>query len=228
MSSGEVITEQRPVGRFDRIRLHPSAYGDLSITQAEEESLSIETEPSTMRRIETEVVEGELRIRMGGTWWERAMEALSSSINRRMVRYRVTVRELRRMEIAAAARATMPTLETDHLVLKLSGAGVIEIESLAARSLRVDLSGAGQVKLAGQVAEQEANLSGAGQYHGGKLESRRAKVNLSGVGDARVWATEELDMTLSGAGSISYYGSPRVRQKVSGLGRVEGLGDRTD
>lgn len=228
MSSRELITEQRAVGWFDRIRVQHSTYGELLITQGDEEALSIEAEPEVMQRIETQVVEGELRIRMRGAWWEKAVEALGRTANRRVVRYRVTVRELRSVSLAATVRATAGTIESDRLALDLSGTGVIEISSLAAQSLRVNLSGAGQVKVAGHVVEQEATLSGAGQYHGGRLESHRAVVKLSGVGDARIWVTEELDLVLSGVGSVSYYGTPKVRQDVSGLGHVSSLGTRLD
>ena len=228
MSSQELATEQRAVGRFDRIRLHQSTYGELLITQGASEALSIEAEPDVLRRVETEVVEGELRIRMRGPWWEKAIDALTTSINRKVVHYRVTVRELRGLDLSAAVRAKADTIETDRLALNLSGAGAIQIGSLTAQSLRVGLSGAGQVQVSGHVVEQDANLSGAGQYHAGKLESHRATIRLSGVGDARVWVTEELDLTLSGAGSVSYYGTPKVNQSVSGLGKVSNLGDRTD
>lgn len=228
MDHHELTMEQRAVGRFDRIRLHPSAYGEMSITQGEVETLAIEAEPDIVRRIETEVIEGELRVRMRGSWWASVLEALRTSINRKVVRYRVTVRELRGLDLAATVRATTGPIDTDRLSLKLSGAGAIDIAALAARSLRVELSGAGQIQVAGHVMEQEVNLSGAGQYHAGKLESQRATVKLSGVGDARIWVTEDLDLTLSGVGSISYYGAPKMRQKVSGLGSVSSLGERRD
>jgi hypothetical protein len=225
MSDHELVTEARAVGRFDRIRLHGSAYGELSIAQGGEEAITVEAEPDVLRHIETEVVEGELRIRMGGAWWAQVMEALRTSIDRKVIRYRVTVRELRGLDLAGAARATMGTLNTDRLDLKLGGAGAIHIAALTAQALQVSLSGVGQIQVAGQVMEQEVALSGAGQYHAGRLESHRATVKLSGVGDAHVWATEDLDLNLSGTGSVSYYGAPRVKQKLSGLGRVSSLGE---
>lgn len=227
MSDRGLITEPRAVGRFHRIRLHDSTYGELSITQGDEEALRIEAEPGILRRIETEVVEGELRIRMVGEWWAQILDALRTSMNRKVVRYRVTMREVSGLELAGTVRATTGPLNTDRLSLKLSGAGSMNITALNAQLLQVDLSGAGQIQVVGRVAEQDAHLSGAGQYHACKLESRRATVKLSGVGDADVWATETLDLNLSGAGSVGYYGAPQIRQKISGLARVSSLGERT-
>jgi hypothetical protein len=44
------------------------------------------------------------------------------------------------------------------------------------------------------------------------------------VGKAIVWAVDELDISLSGVGSVEYYGKPRVKQNVSGIGHVKSKG----
>jgi len=42
-----------------------------------------------------------------------------------------------------------------------------------------------------------------------------------------VWAIDSLDVTLSGIGSISYYGNPQVSQNISGLGSVNSKGEHS-
>jgi len=48
----------------------------------------------------------------------------------------------------------------------------------------------------------------------------------AGRGAAVVWATQNLDVNISGVGSVSYYGDPTVTQVISGLGSVQHLGDK--
>jgi hypothetical protein len=45
------------------------------------------------------------------------------------------------------------------------------------------------------------------------------------VGNAVVWAKENLDVTVTGVGSIEYYGNPRIKQSMAMLGVVRNLGE---
>jgi len=45
------------------------------------------------------------------------------------------------------------------------------------------------------------------------------------LGSATVWATEYLNVNISGAGSVNYAGSPRVDSDVSGLGSLKKIGE---
>ena len=65
----------------------------------------------------------------------------------------------------------------------------------------------------------------AGDYRAEDLDSREARVSLSGLGSAFVRVRDHLDVTISGAGSVKYVGSPTVEKQVTGVGRVERIGD---
>jgi len=56
-------------------------------------------------------------------------------------------------------------------------------------------------------------------------DAMRASVDLRGAGHATVWAVEDLDVAISGLGSVEYYGTPTVKKSVSGLGSVASLGN---
>ncbi len=43
---------------------------------------------------------------------------------------------------------------------------------------------------------------------------------------ATVWVDKELDASISGAGSVNYYGDPSVQEQISGAGDVKGLGEK--
>jgi hypothetical protein len=224
MSTDNLVTESREVSNFDRVALRD--YGELVITQGEQESLTIETHPDVLSQIKTEVREGKLVIRIGGSWLDKLGHALSASLTKQPIKYSLTVKKLTALEISGAARVKASDIETDGLALKLSGAGQVSIESLSAEVLEVDSPGAGAITVSGKVGEQRIAISGAGSYKAPKLESRRASVDLRGAGQATVWAVEDLDVTISGLGSVEYYGSPTVKKSVSGLGSVTNLGNR--
>ena len=114
----------------------------------------------------------------------------------------------------------MDGLETGDLTVDISGAGNLSIKNLQADSVDASMSGLGNLELSGKADRQSVSLSGAGNYDGGDLESGSADVRLSGLGNATVWATESLNASISGAGSIGYYGDPDVDENVSGLGDV--------
>jgi hypothetical protein len=56
------------------------------------------------------------------------------------------------------------------------------------------------------------------------LQANKALVELSGVGDVIVRVEAELQATVSGLGSVKYYGNPRVEENVTGGGSVKRAG----
>ena len=168
-----------------------AAAGDMTITQTGTESLSISAEDNLLPFITTDVSGDTLRI---------AVPPGTMLRSTRPIHYVLTVARLD--------------------TLTLSGAGNITGSGLTADALRVTLSGAGKLTLSGTVAQQEVLLSGAGLYDASSLQTSTAKVTVSGLGSARVNVRDALDATVSGAGSIVYFGNPTVTQHVTGAGSV--------
>jgi hypothetical protein len=224
MSTGNLTTESREVSNFDRVFLRD--YGELVITQGEEESLTIEAHPDILHEIQTEVRDSQLVIKIGRTWLDKLGHALSTSLTRHTIKYNLTVKRLTGLEIAGAARVSASDVQTDQLVLRLGGAGQVNIKALSAEVLEVALPGAGAIHISGKVAEQRIAITGAGSYKAPKLKSRRASVDLRGAGQATVWAVEDLDVAIRGLGSVEYYGSPTLKKSVSGIGSITSLGNR--
>jgi hypothetical protein len=219
VGSRRVITENREVSGFDRVDF--STVGELTITQGERESLTIEAESNVMRRIKTEVRGDTLHIDMkSGFPW------IWNIIPTKPIKYELTVRELSDVDLSGLGSIYAGGIEADRLNLGITGAGQIVIRSLSADALEVEHTGVGKCELSGQVRRQEVILTGAGDYDAADLESERAEVTVTGLGKTTVWVTEDLDIVLSGAGKVSYYGHPAVSQEVTGLGKVESLGNR--
>lgn len=218
VGSGRVATETRAVSNFDAVSL--SGVGDLTITQGETEGLVVEAEDNLMPYLKTEVRNGTLAIYIDGR------PTLINVNPTKSIRYMLTVKDLRSLELSGAGRIVSGSLKSDHLTVRISGAGGITLDHVEAANVTSTLSGAGGLKMVGQVVSQVANLSGVGGYDATELSSQNASVSVSGLGGATVWASNSLDVTISGAGSVKYYGSPRVQKMVSGLGRVTRLGSK--
>ena len=222
MTNHRVISETREVRDFDRVRLED--YGELIITQGDEESLIIEASPDMMSRIVSEVRDGILILRIGHTWLERFLSPILR-LDMTPIRFRLTMRRLTALGVYGAASVDVPSFQTESLALTMSGAGKIDLSALTAESLLVKLPGAGRVTAAGQVEKQSLKLTGAGSYRAGDLRSESASVRITGAGSATVWVERDLDVHLSGMGRVKYYGAPKVKQSITGMGSVAGLGE---
>lgn len=216
--SGNVISESRAVSNFNRVAL--AGMGDLSITQGDTESLTIETDDNLIPLITTRVNNGTLTIGIDTS------RGTISIIPSRLIKYTLQVKNLDSIQLSGAGNITMPALKSGALTIGSSGAGNINLSQIAAQSLNATVSGVGNIVLSGQVETQEASLSGLGNYNAADLKSTTSSMTISGAGSATVWAAQSLNIQISGAGSVSYYGSPQVNQKISGAGSVKSLGNK--
>jgi len=114
-------------------------------------------------------------------------------------------------------KITVPNLE----VLESSGACDVYIENISCDKFDCDLSGAGSVELNGKAEKTKIEISGAASLRAKNLKTRNLIVSLSGASSADVYASEYLDASVSGVGSITYYGDPKeVKKDVSGVGSI--------
>ena len=209
VGSGKSVAETRAVSDFNAVEF--AFIGDLTITQGDEESLTITGDDNIVALIRTTVRDGVLRIDAGAANVGRPIVPL---------RYALTVKNLDSLSLSGLGNIEMPSLEGRDLALSLSGAGSLTIDNLAVTDLAVSLSGLGSANLSGEVNQQAVTVSGAGSYYAANLRSQAAAVQISGVGNAEVWAVETLSATISGAGNIEYTGNPQVVQQISGLGSI--------
>ncbi len=106
--------------------------------------------------------------------------------------------------------------------LRISGAGDAETMGIDSRYFRVDLSGAANVTAFGEADEQDVTISGAGRYDAEGVTSRIATIRISGAAFARLRVSGQLNVDISGTGSVEYYGDPVVN--VTGEGSVRRMG----
>ncbi|HEU0027953.1 MAG TPA: head GIN domain-containing protein [Ktedonobacterales bacterium] len=165
--------------------------GTLTIRQGNTESLTITTDDNLLPLLTSTVNNGVLEL----SGKERTIPRPTDGI-----KWDVTVKNLNSVS--------------------LTGAGIVNVENLNTSSLDTKISGAGTMNVSGRASAQSISVTGAGNYNGRNFTAPTATVNISGAGNAFVNASEALDATVSGAGVVTYYGTPKVTQHISGAGTV--------
>jgi hypothetical protein len=122
-----------------------------------------------------------------------------------------------------------------HIMMKslegiaLSGSGDIFVSHLTAKNMRIDLSGSGDITVAGTADTLNIILSGSGDIHGNNLMARSVDATLQGSGDIVLYVSEDLDAKIIGSGDIYYYGNPaKVIQSITGSGNIRPKANSTN
>ena len=114
-------------------------------------------------------------------------------------------------------RITLPDLNS----VSSHGAGEVRIVDARSSDLKIESTGAASVVANGTAKSVTISSSGAGKIDTSNLRAEKAKVEVNGAGSIDVYASEQLDVSISGVGHVSYSGNPKVVTKhVSGIGSV--------
>jgi hypothetical protein len=213
--SGKSIDETREISDIEEIVLRGA--GDLEIIQGSAPALVITAEDNLLQYIVTEQSGKRLTI---GT------KPGIGFTNSRPVHYRLTVKNLREVSVSGAASIDAANLTVSDLILDISGYGHANLSKIQAKSLELNISGSGNMDVSGSTERLDIAISGAGGFNGPDLKASDVSVEISGVGRAVVWATETLKPSVSGVGSVSYYGDPSLDENNSGLVNVHRIGSK--
>jgi len=214
---GEVVREDRAATGFHRLEI--DGHVEVTLVQGAAEGVTVEAPSSMLRRVRTEVRDGTLFI--DAAEQRRMWQWFSGRRGRRTPRITVNLREVDRIEVAGTVTVAADSLKAGELRLDLAGACSLKIRDLQATTLRLDGSGAIKADVAGKVQRQRVDLSGAGSFQASKLASDEAVIGVSGAGRAVVNAANSLEVDISGAGAVEYLGDPKVKQSISGIGKVK-------
>jgi hypothetical protein len=167
-----------------------SGSGELQIEQTGAESLTISADDNLLQYLTSDVIGGQLRLGMKNGSYSTSTPVV----------YKLTVKNLHG--------------------IALSGSGSINGKALATDSMKIELSGSGDITTAGSTDRMEVVISGSGSVHGEGFKSRDARVEIDGSGSATVAAGERLDVIINGSGSVEYIGDPKMNTSRNGSGTV--------
>lgn len=213
--SGNILTETRDPGAFQAISIeYPTA--EIVIQQGNKESVEIQADDNLLPQISTEVLSRQLTVKNLQTDWKKTVNPSKP------VKITITGNAIHEITLSApVGDVKVNNLQSDTLKLVLSGGAQIKLNGIEVSLLDSVLSGAGDIQASGTAGEIKILLSGLGNFNAADLKSDKANVELSGMGDAIVRVEQELTATITGAGSIKYFGNPRVNQIVKGAGSVK-------
>lgn len=171
-----------------------SVQGPISVTvdAGAPQSLTVRGSDKFVKGLVSEVVNGELRLRM-----------LDKNFTTTNSDQRIVI--------------SMPELRA----FSAEGAGEIKLNKIRGERLDVNYRGAASMGINGSVKNFRMRAEGVGEVDAKSLIANNADVQFQGVGDVRVYAKDRLDAVVQGMGSLRYYGKPRtVNKSAAGLGSV--------
>jgi hypothetical protein len=203
LGSGNVIEEARTISGVTGVLL--STLGTLHIEQDSSEALRIETDDNIMPHLITEVLGEVLQIHA-----ESGVNLLPTRLD-----YFLAVMDLDSIVFDGFGDIVLDGFDTTSLSLTHDGVGAVEVLALTADDLDVMASGVGSTIVSGEVDSQTVTVSAVSSYEVEELASRTAEVLIRGDGSATLCVSDELSVTMTGAGSVSYYGDPIFQGDVS-------------
>jgi len=213
--SGKIQTETRKPGAFEAIAIeYPGA--EITVQQGDKEVIAIEADDNLLPQLSTEVLLGKLTIKNVETDWKTTVNPSKP------VKINIAVKDLSEILLSApVGDLKVNDLQAGTLKLVVSGGAQVRLNGIQVDRLDSVLSGAGDIQVSGTADELKLVLSGLGDFNAADLQSNKADIELSGMGGATVRVEDELAATITGAGSIQYFGNPHVEQSVNGAGFVK-------
>jgi hypothetical protein len=125
------------------------------------------------------------------------------------------------LTLAGASKTTVKTPVGDSLGVEVSGASKLTLDGVDVGELGISVSGAADVTASGKAIGARYTLSGAGAFSAQELIAQDVEVNLSGAGSVRVHATRSVKGAVAGIGKLAVSGAPAERHvTVAGIGDV--------
>lgn len=159
--------------------------------------------------------------------WTNGSPSLTVTADRNLLPHVKSVVSGRTLKIGSEGRLR----PTRTMRIALSGSSLRDVAltggisltagTLDAQQLAVTATGASDIRLNGAATNLVVTLTGASKLHARGLQAGAATLTLTGASDADISVSESLRVSLTGAGSVTYSGSPKkVDKTISGAGTI--------
>jgi len=193
---------------------------DIYIVQGATESVKVEAPSDMIDHIVTEVQDGVLKIHdkhgsswnWGGNWW--------GGSHKKIAVY-VSAKELNAIGITGSGDVYFKDgIRANSLKIRVTGSGDV-LGRVEVKTLEAVISGSGDMKIYGHAQNSMVSVSGSGDLSAKGLTTENTTVRVSGSGDASINASNSIQANVSGSGDISYTGSAKnVSSQKSGSGDI--------
>ena len=124
-----------------------------------------------------------------------------------------------------------PISPKNGIRIKIKTGGLKKISFLGAHKAKItgvkeekfvaEMTGATKLEILGEAQAGIFSLNGAGDLAAKDFKTVSTWIEVNGAGRAELFATEELNATVNGAGKIDYYGEPKnVKPLINGIGKI--------
>lgn len=204
--NGKIISDEVNIGDYRHINV--SASCDIVYEQKinQKPYLRIEADENLRNRIMINSRNGNLSISTKGAAGKFRIYTNSTSLSR--------------IKFSGSGTLTLKgEINSPDLDISISGSGNIKADKINCPNTGLSVSGSGSVYLSGNSYNCDYKISGSGSIDAYKLKATKVSCRLSGSGNAKVYASESLDVRVSGSGGVSYKGSPQnINKTLSGSG----------
>lgn len=209
--NGIISVEER--GGLNAHRIKLAGFMDVELTQGSGTQVKVEADENLQQYIITEMEDDILVIRMRSN---------IRFINSERLKIYITTDRLEQLTLSGSGNisGTNKFTGSDHLKLRVSGVGDLRLD-LNTPKLEAEISGSGSLALTGETKDAKIQINGVGDCDATELKAENATVKIAGSGDVKIFADNNLDVTIRGVGSVYYKGAASVSQKISGSGEVK-------
>lgn len=205
-------TQDRHLAGFNAVSVAGSY--DVFIAQGSSESVKVDAPGDVIDKIITEVRGGVLYIHTKeGTSW-------NWSGNKKMIIY-VSIKDINAVSLSGSGDVVFKDgLKATSLKIKLTGSGDIS-GKVDVKNLESSIGGSGDITLSGRADNSVVSVVGSGDFTGQNLITTNTQVKVAGSGDARVNANDKIDASVVGSGDVHYTGAAKnVSSSKAGSGSV--------
>ena len=190
---------------------------DVFIVQGSSESVKVEAPSDVMDHIITEVNGNELKIfnkRDNWNWGDWFG-------NHKKIAVYVSIKDVNSISLSGSGDVFFKEgLSASSLRLRITGSGDI-LGKVDVKTLESSVSGSGDLKISGRADNSTVSVVGSGNFTGRNLVTITTAVRVTGSGDADVNASERVDASVRGSGDVRYTGGAKnVSSSKTGSGDI--------
>ena len=209
--SGNVTTKTHEVEPFSKLKI--ATVCKVEIIQSENEAVIVEADENLHEYIEIENRGNQLVV--------KTRDNVNFKSFKKLI-IRIHVKAINDLNIASVGNMICTNeLVADELNVKVSSVGNTELK-LKVGSTDCKFSTVGRLKIEGSADNAVVKNSSVGGVDMEEFQVKVLHINNSSVGGIQVYASEEIYVTHSGVGGLTYAGNPQVKEiKDSGIGKVK-------
>lgn len=103
-----------------------------------------------------------------------------------------------------------------------SGSGKINLNQLICEFIDISKNGSGRLNISGTCKNIHCDIEGAGDTNLSKLIVEKVTLKKEGAGSCKIYASNEINGSIQGAGSLHVYGQPKQRNvSKAGVGNIQ-------